>query len=429
MDELRARALVLLDHPPVEPRPLPELRDRAGVRRRRRRRGRQALAALATAALIAVVVASLTGGRTSSHPTIRVLVPPVTAPTTTAAPTETAGVTYLPPVAAFADTQNGWLVAGASCTNGRCANPIMRHTTDGGRTWPTWPSVPDVEQITLDSQTQRDLGGAVLLAFASRQDGWFSQGGQLWSTHDGGQSWQHLELGGVLAVAPMGETTWALQARCADASSTTLPAGQLSCPTVLLATPSALDDWAATDGATSGGGDLLVNDGSLWVLDTGSLWRTGTGQAATRVAPPCAGEPGLEPDRLLDLGVGRIGVLCAAGAVDGGTNTMAKVIVQSIDGGAHWTRFAVAPSTGWAGPSVGNGAGTALVVTDGQSLWRSTGGAWSKVFAPALPTGQIDQLTMIDPSDGFVVADDSHGGYGLWATHDGGRSWDPVLLR
>ncbi len=88
----------------------------------------------------------------------------------------------------------------------------------------------------------------------------------------------------------------------------------------------------------------------------------------------------------------------------------------------------MAPSTGWAGWAVGNGAGTALVVTDGHTLWRSTGGAWTPVFAPPLAVGELDQLSMIDASDGFVVADDSHGGYGLWATHDGGRTWVPVPL-
>ncbi len=430
MDELRNRAQVLLDRPPVEPRPMGELRDRVRRRQRRRRRGGQVAAALMATATIALLVVSLAGGRTGSHPTIRVGVPPVTIPTTTA-PTSpaTPRIGYLSPVIAFADAQNGWLVAGGGCAGGRCANPIVRHTTDGGRSWPIWTSVPQVERVAFDAQTQRDLGGNVLLAFADPQDGWYGQGGQLWSTHDGGHTWQHLPLDGVLALEPMGGTSWALQARCPTTTSTTSVAGDLSCPAILLSTTSGLDDWTASDVATSVGGDLLAKDGSLWLLSAGHLWQLAPGRAATIVGPPCASQPGLSPSRLLDLGVGRLGVLCAAAAVDGNTNTMAKVVVQSTNEGERWTRFAIAPSQGWAGWAVGNGAGTALVVTDGHTLWRTTDGVWLPVFTPASPTGEIDQLTMVSASAGFVVADDGHGGSDLWATRDGGRTWAMVSLR
>ena len=103
---------------------------------------------------------------------------------------------HLPPKLAFADTANGWMAAGGSCSSGSCADPIMRHTTDSGRTWSRWASVPDTRAVSLDPQTRRDLGGLVILDFADPRDGWYGQGGQLWSTHDGGHTWQRVVVAG-----------------------------------------------------------------------------------------------------------------------------------------------------------------------------------------------------------------------------------------
>ncbi len=437
MDELRHHAQGLLDRPPVEPRPLPEVRAQAErLGRVRRRRQRFAAAALALVVVAAAVAIEL--GRPSS-PTVRAVVPTTapsassTAPSTALTPTTAAAggsAGQLPPVVAFADDATGWLAEGGSCSGSTCADPVLRRTTDGGRTWTAVATVPALHQVSFTHQDVYNWGALVVLHFADPRDGWYGQGGQLWSTHDGGRTWHRLALSSVVAVTSTGETAWAwgMSGRCADEATSTTVGASTPCATALLFTAAAFDNWNPVPRSPSFavGGDLLADAGTLWALNAGHLYTTAPGQTLTETQAPCAGRAGLGPVRLLDLGVDDVGVLCAAGAVDGNTNTMAKAVVHSTDRGYLWRTWADAPAAGWAGWAAGNGAGTALVVTDGHTLWRSAGSSWSPVFAPASATGEIDQLLMVDATVGFVVSDDGHGQTTVLTTTDGARTWTPI---
>ena len=134
------------------------------------------------------------------------------------------------------------------------------------------------------------------------------------------------------------------------------------------------------------------------------------------------------PDRVLAIAIGRVGVLCTGGAVNGADNTLPKAVVESVDGGQHWQLFAAAPSTGFAGWATSDGAGAVFVDTDGQTLWRSTGGPWSPVFRVPAPTGGMDQVLVVSPNLAYVVVDGGDANHTVWVSHDGGRAWTPVPL-
>jgi hypothetical protein len=428
MDELRRRAQPLLDRPPLEPSPMEQVRRRATHVRRQHRLRVAGLAVVLAVVVGAVIVAT----RGSSPASLHTVGPPPAGAAHTTVTTGAGSTFHLPPQLAFADTADGWMAAGGSCSSGACADPIMRHTIDSGRTWSRWTSVPDTRAVSLDPQTRRDLGGLVLLDFADARNGWYGQGGQLWSTHDGGHTWRRVVVAGsVEAITSTGESTWALVARCPTGSTDTVAGGTPSCPMTLLTTASDRDQWSEgpTGLPSSGGGDLMGGDGSVWILMAGHLYRWDIGGYGgfVETATPCAGEAGMAPARVMPIAVGRIGVLCTAVAVDGADNTMAKAVVESSDGGNNWQLFATAPSTGWAGWATADWAGAVFVDTDGETLWRSNGGAWSPVFRVGAPASGIDQVLVVSPSLAYVVAEKSTGN-GLWVSRDGGWRWIEVPL-
>ncbi len=241
MDELRDARPGAARPPPGRASPLSgTCAAGAGSATARRRRNRLRLAVtLVAAALVAVAVVGMKVDRTAPSPTVRAV--PV-APTTLVPssdhgarqPGREAGTASYTPTDGWPSptTQNGWLVAGGGCTNGRCADPMHAPQHRRRANVATVAHGPAVSQVMFDAQTQRDLGGAGAAGVRRSEDGWYGQGGQLWSTHDGGRSWHHLRpRRGGERWTPMGETSWALQARCST-STTTLPAGQLSCPAV-----------------------------------------------------------------------------------------------------------------------------------------------------------------------------------------------------
>jgi photosystem II stability/assembly factor-like uncharacterized protein len=408
-----------------------DLRARAGQVRRHRRRAR---AGAIVAALVVVAGGLFFATRSSSTTTLHTVgpVPSTSVATTTTTGTSTpAGTTYLPPQVSFADTANGWMAYGGSCSSGSCADPIMRHTTDGGQTWSAWPSVPATHDAGLTDEARRNLGGLVMLDFADPKDGWYGQGGLLWSTHDGGQNWERVDLAGpVVAMDSTGESSWALAVRCPSGTTSTVVGGTPSCPLVLLTTASDRDQWQEVAGSlpSSGGGDLVDDNGTVWILTGGGLFSTQIGGSVREVAPPCSSQPGMGPTRVVPIAIGRIGVLCTGRAVNGANNTLAKAVVESTDGGQHWRLFAAAPSTGWAGWATADYEGSVFVDTDGLTLWRSTGGPWSPVFRVPAPTGGMDQVLVVSPDLAYVVVDGGDPDHTVWVSHDGGRAWGPVPL-
>ncbi len=430
MIDLETSGRALVAHQPIPPAPVERIGARALEIGRRRRRRRTVGAAIGAALLLgAVAVWRLQDPGTSHERVTTTPAPPSTTATATSVP---AGTTYLPPQLAFADTANGWMASAGSCWSGSCADPIMRHTTDSGQTWSDWSSVPATDAVQLTPEARRNLGGLVILDFADPKDGWYGQGGYLWSTHDSGDSWQPVALAGdVLAMTSTGEMSWALVSRCPKGTTTTTGHGAVQCPMVLLNSPSDHDAWTQVPGALpdSGGGDLVADVGSVWVLTGTHLLRAEVAGSLREVTAPCSGQPGMGAVRVLPIAIGRVGVLCTGMAVNGADNTLPKAVVESTDAGQHWQLFATAPSTGWAGWATSDFEGAVFVDTDGQTLWRSTGGPWSPVFRVPAPTGGMDQVLVVSPRYlAYVVVDGGDVNHTVWVSHDDGQTWAPVPL-
>ena len=172
---------------------------------------------LRVVAALAVAAALAGCGRPSHHAAAPAL-PATTAPTstapgatattakttiTTAAPTATTTGVPAPaggPVpagfevqsATFVSDQQGWVLGTAPCSSAPCTS--MVRTTDGGR---QWQGIPAPRDLLATGSAFPASSGVRGVRFADPADGWVF-GSDLWSTHDGGATWNRLTIGGSL---------------------------------------------------------------------------------------------------------------------------------------------------------------------------------------------------------------------------------------
>src|SRR5450631_1193891 len=128
MDELRHRAQALVDHPPVPPTPVVELRRRA--RRRRARHNVAAAVAMVVAiGCVAAVVARIADGRTPSH----VQVEPTTPTTLFAGPVGWPDTFVSTRVGGSATGASTYAVAISDARTGRALRTLYTLPSDGSR--------------------------------------------------------------------------------------------------------------------------------------------------------------------------------------------------------------------------------------------------------------------------------------------------------
>lgn len=135
-------------------------------------------------------------------------------PAALAAPAPAAGTRFDPMSVTFVTLSTGWALGAVPCArSGECL--ALRQTTDAGRNWSARP-LP----AALLAEADRKVAGVVAFAvgqccgsglnvrFADRRDGWVYGGltgpasqpmteslqPTLWSTHDGGSTWQQQHL-------------------------------------------------------------------------------------------------------------------------------------------------------------------------------------------------------------------------------------------
>jgi len=82
----------------------------------------------------------------------------------------------------FVDSQHGWINLGGVGSAAINAGFTLA-TADGGKTW-----------VGLRGGSNFEAGGRGDLRFTSPEDGWFSNGVELFVTHDGGDSWRKISL-------------------------------------------------------------------------------------------------------------------------------------------------------------------------------------------------------------------------------------------
>jgi photosystem II stability/assembly factor-like uncharacterized protein len=251
--------------------------------------------------------------------------------------------------------------------------------------------------------------------------GWVYNPG-LFVTRDGGQTWRDDNPGvSVVAIAPFGQSVWALETYCAT---------DRSCPLLLRRSTDQGLTWNPHPIPLP----ILGSEAQLVRRSSKDAWVLGFGLAATHdggqtwqqlPAPPC----GSYRRNFTGIGNEQLWLLC--GAVPA-TDMQRKMIYLSKDGGYHWKIVAESQPYGLANfHAIGHV--DSLIVTAPAHAWavlqrgtlvRTLNGG--KTWDDALP------YDVPNPGDAYygplVYVDDLH----LWLaaqgrvfrTSDGGATWD-----
>jgi photosystem II stability/assembly factor-like uncharacterized protein len=340
-------------------------------------------------------------------------------------------------------------VIGQAGTPGHCATiycTSLAGTSDYGTNW-YGVSAPH-------TGPPEGAQGVGQLRFLDNREGW-AFGPELWVTHDGGSSWTRertygmrvtdLETAGNRAFALFAACTGGgadYAAHCTSFSLYTSVAGagkwqRVSGPAARLALPQAAAGQAAsaslvlTGGPASGQGYLLAPSGELLSGPiTGAAWTVASqGVPCQPGAPGPSGQP---TGALLAADSGLLVLVCTS-AANPASDTQAKLVVESSDGGAHWSKGAAALPAGIA-TSVATQAQDHLVVlaTD-AGLYRSGDGGltWRRTqAAPAgTPAGEggFSYVGMTSLTNGVALPADP-GLHEVFITTDSGVSWQAHLV-
>jgi len=304
-----------------------------------------------------------------------------------------------------------WLLGPAPCPAGAAKSPcgsIVR-TSDGGRNFVAIPS----PNAPLSSDQK--AAGYSQLRFADPKNG-FAFGPDLYATHDGGKTWQPVDLNGNV-------TELAISA--GEAYATVEPAGGGNGR--LVHSPASHDAWSTVPAAG-------VVSGGLWVQGSDVIVQSGAGSGSggsvlvshdagqTFSASP-APSPGL-PCQFAAPEQPVVWAHCATGTESG--------VWRSTDGGAHFT---IAVGTGTSLPlpnsAVFAAASSTTAAVGYQKMYRTTDGGM--LWTPVTTSG-VAQWAYL----GFT--DETHGaGLGyvgsiapenerLYYTTDAGASYHLVAL-
>jgi hypothetical protein len=262
-----------------------------------------------------------------------------------------------------------WLLGTKPCGGATCL--AIARTEDGGRSfvWLPTPTPIDAQNVQAQNFQSAEHGqngkGVEQLRFADAQDGYAFEP-QLWSTHDGGSTWQQVKLGGQVTE---------LMASGAYVYAIVLP--PRGGPGKLMRSPVASDNWTTLTAAT----DL---QSSLWVHDADVLVESFGGQGGSE-------------------------------------------LLISSDYGATFTAYKAPPSVQcsfeWAPPTV---IWEPCATGTMGGIWRSTddGATYSPVGGDAT-AGRME----LDNSAAFAAATSDTavvGSQRLYRTVDGGNTWQPV---
>lgn len=367
-------------------------------------------AGIGAAAVSAASAAPSTGSAESaaSHATALPRGGPVPKGFTPVSSTMSRGVTYLLGV--------------APCSTAICTS-VVRYDGKGWRGIPAPVAPLETTEPSTKATTVRDL------RFATPSDGW-AFGGALWSTHNGGKTWKHINAGApVWDLATDGRTTYAIVGSCSSS-------GQ--CHLRLRSAPAGADSWRDVPGVTAtgttarislGSGTAAVSLGndSLFVR-RGTQWKHATNPCTDR-APVVASS----------ASSARIFALCGEGAM----GSLYLTTSYSDDQGRHWTTraggasrlqlangpfvsvTAASSSLLYAASGSPELGGVVNVSRDGGKSWQLASG---RNGLPTLDQG-VGGWRYVGASSGTrIVALLASPRRTYWVTYDGGRHWAQVTF-
>jgi len=465
---LQERVTPLLPHPGA----FEQIKRRA----RRRKLGRAALAAAGAAVVVAGAItvprlilsggiggksAALSGATTPAHPSSPGPAQPTAGGTSgpdsrsaTPTPVLPAPVppNFAPTSVTFVSTATGWVI-GQAGTPGKCANTdpyictSLAITNDGGATWHGQhaPGTGAPDGATGVSQV-RSLNGVTAWAF----------GPQLYATHNGGQTWVKIATHGlrVTDLETVDDRAFAVWAKCTGTGADfAADCTRFS----LYSTPAGTDAWTPVPGVTGLGSNLLpgtaVEPSSAQLVLTGSrgyllapdgavysgpvTQTTGWQAAPTSGATPVSGCGLPGPALTTGLPGGTMLAATGSGLVEmcvGRTpgHPEGKIIVYSPDGGRTWVPAGSAPRTGDAMSLSGTPAGQVVIATtEGIQVSSNVAGTgslrWRTVRGASIPGG-FTYVGMTTAEQGVAIPADTSL-HAAWFTYDGGRHWQPSLVR
>jgi len=186
-----------------------------------------------------------------------------------------------------------------------------------------------------------------------------------------------------------------------------------------------------TGGPAGGQGYLLAPSGELLSGPiTGAAWTVAS--PAAPCAPGAPGPGGQPTGALLAADSGQLVLVCTSAANTAG-DSQAKLVVESSDGGAHWSKGAPAPPAGIAASVATQTQNHLVVLATDAGLYRSgdDGLTWQQVQAPppgaAAGEAGFSYVGMTSLTNGVALPADP-GLHEVFITTNGGISWQAHLV-
>ena len=339
----------------------------------------------------------------------------------------------------FIDAQRGWSLGDGQCAGDntkRCMS-IVR-TTDGAA---TWNAIAAPDGLTADLALCGNNGATPQtpcvdrLVFADAVHGFVYSRRAMFTTSDGGASWQRVAgryaTGGAYAVV----TTQAVAARlaalgdCDGVCATRVEVAPLGSNAWTDVTPKAIGSQLVHTALVARGQVLhLFTDGNAGATtalftstDGGRSWALQTPAVCSRAGGTdySVNGAGIAPDQTI------------TGTCDAfGSSVGPSAVVTSTDGGASFTAVGPPPPGGDVTSSVAGVSSSHLVadswVSGAETLYASddAGRSWQKVKTIGYaPDPQLPYFVTHD--FGFMDTDPT----GVWTTTDSGTTWQRHEIR
>lgn len=352
--------------------------------------------------------------------------------------------------ATFVSPQQGWVLGTSPCSVAPCTS--MVRTGDGGAHWAGVPAPRDV----LATSLHQPEAGISEVRFADPRNGW-AFGPNLWTTHDGGGSWNRATVASpvsqVVALEVAGGEVDAVVTDCSARSSV--------CPAQLWHGPVDSDRFSQVAavtlpaGVNSGGGagSLFLHGHTGYVVGAPTerpsmyggpqqLFVTTDGTSWAARVSPCGSDFSLDTVAPLDAR-GAVALCVGQGAASHST----KMVYATRDGGQTWTaKSNPAPRPGVGGTIIAGDSSTLAVVTASADSWIYRSGDGGSTWTTALQLNDggegFGDVGFTTASKGFAVHAPAvrvnQGGAtpaalgpdpaSLLMTADGGNTWHRVAI-
>ena len=350
---------------------------------------------------------------------------PVTTPTGTTVPSG-----FEPGSVTFVSATTGFVIGiDSECPAGTCV--ALARTTDRGSSWVLLPA-PTAGYVAHGQPGSSTVPVVSEVRFADELDGWI-YGPSLFATHDGGASWQHVNLGGsVVSLETSGGYVDAVVSPCTGDFQCTGPLNLYQAPstggvfTSVLSGPSVVSDGTPTLALSLHAPVGFVNMSDFIYATSSLAAESGRWKAFPNpCAPPTI--PGFFVVAFVAPNTTGLYTLCGGGIA---MFSQEKRLVKTVNG---VSAVAGTPPFGGDAEALAATASGTLVVAAATFLYRSTdgGASWTTAETYSFGDGSLgfNDLGFTTATQGVVIRGGFLGGppadftSHLLMTTDGGATW------